>query len=193
MYCYLQAGLQCGVTHKVTNLIISPGGTVIGSVFATDRDLPTTDIQYSLVSGGGSGGLANIFHVDPKLGRISLLTNPDYEVTPSHTLVIRVVDGDPIRPLSATAVVSHKMEDSIDNILTGIPLFVKNKNITELCFYISRLQSISQKLMTNLHCAVLTKPTWWYPLTCVQGPASKASCCHAQTKTPLHLHSSIQS
>lgn len=117
---------------------LSPGGTVIGSVVATDEDLPTTDIQFSLVSGGGSGGLANIFHVDPKLGRISLLTNPDYEVTPSHTLVIRAVDGDPVRPLSATAVVSHQMKHDIDRILTKILLFVKNKSIIEiLSLYLS--------------------------------------------------------
>ncbi|XP_076154717.1 cadherin-related family member 3-like [Alosa pseudoharengus] len=90
------------------------GGAVIGSVVATDKDLPPTDIQFSLVSGGGSGGLTNIFHVDPKLGRISLLTNPDYEVTPSHTLVIRVVDGDPFRPLSATAVVTINITEAND-------------------------------------------------------------------------------
>ncbi|XP_048112222.1 cadherin-related family member 3-like [Alosa alosa] len=89
-------------------------GAVIGSVVATDKDLPPTDIQFSLVSGGGSGGLTNIFHVDPKLGRISLLTNPDYEVTPSHTLVIRVVDGDPFRPLSATAVVTINITEAND-------------------------------------------------------------------------------
>ncbi|KAL2093903.1 hypothetical protein ACEWY4_011215 [Coilia grayii] len=89
-------------------------GTVIGSVVATDDDLPTTDIQYSLVSGGGSGGLANIFHVDHKLGRISLLTNPDFEVTPTHTLVIRAVDGDPVRPLSTTAVVTINITEAND-------------------------------------------------------------------------------
>ena len=82
---------------------------MIGSVVATDEDLPPTDIHYSLVSGGGSGGLANIFHVDPKLGRISLLTKPDFEVTPSHTLVIRAVDGDPEVPRSETAVVSYEI------------------------------------------------------------------------------------
>ncbi|XP_042563365.1 cadherin-related family member 3, partial [Clupea harengus] len=94
-------------------------GTVIGSVVATDEDLPPTDIHYSLVSGGGSGGLANIFHVDPKLGRISLLTKPDFEVTPSHTLVIRAVDGDPEVPRSETAVKINITEANDEPPLCG--------------------------------------------------------------------------
>ncbi|XP_063052433.1 cadherin-related family member 3-like [Engraulis encrasicolus] len=89
-------------------------GTVIGSVVATDADLPATEIQYSLVSGGGSGGLANIFHLDPKWGRISLLTNPDYEVTPTHTLVVRATDGDPLTPLITTAVVTINITEAND-------------------------------------------------------------------------------
>lgn len=79
---------------------------MIGSVNATDMDLPPILLRYSIVSGGGAGGLRNIFHLDPIVGRITLLTHPDYEETQTHVLIIRVVDGDPIRPRSATTTVS---------------------------------------------------------------------------------------
>nr|XP_046211320.1 LOW QUALITY PROTEIN: cadherin-related family member 3-like [Oncorhynchus gorbuscha] len=51
-------------------------GTVIGSVKATD--LPAPGVRYSLISGGGTVGLSNIFSLDPKLGSLALLTRPDY-------------------------------------------------------------------------------------------------------------------
>ena len=90
----------------IAGLSWPPGGVVIGSVNATDRDLPPTTLLYSMVSGGGSGGLRSIFHLDPIQGRISLLTRPDYEDSHTHTLIIRVEDGDLIRPRSSTATVS---------------------------------------------------------------------------------------
>uniref|UniRef100_UPI003AACD69A cadherin-related family member 3-like n=1 Tax=Centroberyx gerrardi TaxID=166262 RepID=UPI003AACD69A len=77
-------------------------GAVIGAVNATDRDLPATPVHYSIISGVGSGGLSNIFFLDPKLGSIALLTRPDYETTQYYRLLIRAVDGDPVRPLSVT-------------------------------------------------------------------------------------------
>lgn len=91
---------------KLSYKIIVAGGVVIGSVNATDMDLPPTLLRYSIVSGGGAGGLRNIFHLDPMQGQITLLTHPDYEDIQTHVLIIRVVDGDPIRPRSATTTVS---------------------------------------------------------------------------------------
>ncbi|MCI4381759.1 hypothetical protein PGIGA_G00255670 [Pangasianodon gigas] len=90
------------------------GGVVIGSVNATDMDLPPTLLRYSIVSGGGAGGLRNIFHLDPIQGRITLLTHPDYEDTQTHVLIIRVVDGDPIRPRSATTTVVINVTEAND-------------------------------------------------------------------------------
>ncbi|XP_034163253.2 cadherin-related family member 3 isoform X2 [Pangasianodon hypophthalmus] len=89
-------------------------GVVIGSVNATDMDLPPTLLRYSIVSGGGAGGLRNIFHLDPIQGRITLLTHPDYEDTQTHVLIIRVVDGDPIRPRSATTTVVINVTEAND-------------------------------------------------------------------------------
>ncbi|XP_072529485.1 cadherin-related family member 3-like [Salminus brasiliensis] len=102
------------VTYSYTISELLGSGAVIGSVNATDRDLPPTPLLYSIVSGGGTGGLKNIFHLDPKLGKVSLLTRPDYEDTKTHTLTIRVVDGDRIRPRSATATVIINITDAND-------------------------------------------------------------------------------
>ena len=87
-------------------MVVPSGGTVIGAVMATDKDLPPTAVSYSIISGGGSAGLSKIFYLDPKLGHIILFDRPDYETpTTIHTLLIRAVDGDPIRPLTATVTV----------------------------------------------------------------------------------------
>ncbi|XP_045070993.1 cadherin-related family member 3-like [Coregonus clupeaformis] len=89
-------------------------GTVIGSVKATDRDLPATAVRYSLISGGGTGGLSNIFSLDPKLGTLTLLTRPDYETTQTYILVIRAEDGDPISPLITTTTVTINITEAND-------------------------------------------------------------------------------
>ncbi|XP_067091023.1 cadherin-related family member 3-like [Osmerus mordax] len=99
--------------YNVSELLNS--GTVIGAVMATDKDLPPTAVSYSIISGGGGAGLSKIFYLDPKLGRIILFTRPDYETpTTIHTLLIRAVDGDPIRPLSATATVTINIIEAND-------------------------------------------------------------------------------
>ncbi|XP_073724409.1 cadherin-related family member 3 [Misgurnus anguillicaudatus] len=97
---------------KVSELLGS--GAVIGSVNATDRDLPPTNLIYSIISGGGTGTLRRIFHLDPLTGQITLLTNPDYEETQTHTLVIRATDGDPVRPQSATTMVTINITEAND-------------------------------------------------------------------------------
>ncbi|KAM3870550.1 cadherin-related family member 3-like [Diretmus argenteus] len=89
-------------------------GAMIGAVSATDRDLPATPVHYSIVSGGGSGDLSNIFFMDPKRGSITLLMRPDYETTRSYRLLIRAVDGDLLRPLSATATVTVNITEAND-------------------------------------------------------------------------------
>uniref|UniRef100_A0A4W5R2U1 Cadherin domain-containing protein n=1 Tax=Hucho hucho TaxID=62062 RepID=A0A4W5R2U1_9TELE len=93
---------------------LPPGGTVIGSVKAMDRDLPATGVRYSLISGGGTGGLSNIFSLDPKLGSLTLLTRPDYETTQTYSLVIRAEDGDTISPLIATTMVTIDITEAND-------------------------------------------------------------------------------
>ncbi|XP_073669494.1 cadherin-related family member 3-like [Paramisgurnus dabryanus] len=98
----------------VTAGISPPGGAVIGSVIATDRDLPPTNLIYSIISGGGTGTLRRIFHLDPLTGQITLLTNPEYEDTQTHTLVIRATDWDPVRPQSATTTVTINITEAND-------------------------------------------------------------------------------
>ncbi|KAJ8381706.1 hypothetical protein SKAU_G00024840 [Synaphobranchus kaupii] len=98
--------------YKISELL--GRGAVIGEVNATDRDLPAIGVSYSFISGGGTSGLSNIFHLDPKHGTITLLTRPDYEATQTYQLVIRAVDGDPIRPLSATTTVIVNITEAND-------------------------------------------------------------------------------
>ncbi|KAM6961215.1 cadherin-related family member 3-like [Aplochiton taeniatus] len=88
-------------------------GAVIGAVKATDADLPPTDVQYSIISGGG-GVYSNIFFLDPKLGSISLLSRPDYETTQTYILIIRATDGDPTGPRFATATVTINVTEAND-------------------------------------------------------------------------------
>ncbi|KAL6474209.1 hypothetical protein MHYP_G00177700 [Metynnis hypsauchen] len=107
-------------SYTISELLGS--GTIIGSVNATDKDLPPTPLLYSMVSVGSSGGLRSIFHLDPKQGQISLLTRPDYEDTHTHTLIIRVVDGDLIRPRSATATVIINITEANDEPLCVDPI-----------------------------------------------------------------------
>ncbi|KAI1888422.1 hypothetical protein AGOR_G00184980 [Albula goreensis] len=95
-------------------LVLTRGGTVIGSVNANDEDLPVVGMSYSFISGGGTSGMSNIFYLDPKQGTIMLLTRPDYEATQTYQLVIRAVDGDPIRPLSATTTVTVNITEAND-------------------------------------------------------------------------------
>ncbi|KAL7822679.1 hypothetical protein AOLI_G00331090 [Acnodon oligacanthus] len=99
--------------HKYS-VSLTSCGAIIGSVNATDKDLPPTPLLYSMVSAGSSGGLRSIFHLDPKQGQISLLTHPGYEDTRTHILIIRVVDGDLIRPQSATATVIINITEAND-------------------------------------------------------------------------------
>ncbi|XP_036374353.1 cadherin-related family member 3-like [Megalops cyprinoides] len=89
-------------------------GTAIGSVNATDRDFPAVPVSYSIVSGGGTSGLSNIFYLEPVKGTIFLLTRPNYEVTQTYKLVVQAVDGDPIKPLSATATVTVNIIEAND-------------------------------------------------------------------------------
>ncbi|XP_035283035.1 cadherin-related family member 3-like [Anguilla anguilla] len=98
--------------YKISELL--GRGAVIGQVNATDRDFPATGITYSFISGGGTSDLSNIFHLDPEHGTISLLTRPDYEATQTYQLVIRAVDGDPVKPLSATAMVIVNITEAND-------------------------------------------------------------------------------
>ncbi|XP_046715724.1 cadherin-related family member 3-like [Silurus meridionalis] len=81
---YAGNGYSLLITAVDKNDISLKGGVVIGSVNATDMDLPPTLLQCSIVSGGGAGGRRKIFHLDPLLGQITLLTHPDMR-TCRHT------------------------------------------------------------------------------------------------------------
>ncbi len=81
----------------------SSAGTAVGAVSATDADLPADSLQYSIVSGNGSGA----FSINPNTGAITVLdpSQLDFETTPSFTLNVQVSDLGSPTPLTDNAVV----------------------------------------------------------------------------------------
>lgn len=71
----------------------SPGGTIVGTVRASDPDVGQ-NLHYVIVGGTG----ADLFAIDPRSGVLSVLPGAvlDYEATPTRTLDVRVTDdGSP--------------------------------------------------------------------------------------------------
>lgn len=70
------------------NCFIS-GGSSIGYVDATDKDIPFTGITYSILAGGGTEDLTEIFWIDPAEGSVKIVAQLDYDETktPMHFTV----------------------------------------------------------------------------------------------------------
>ncbi len=88
----------------------SAAGTAVGTVVASDPDLPAQTLSYALTAGNGSGAFA----IDAA-GAVTV-ANPaalDFETTPSFTLTVTVTDnGSPA--LSATGTLTVTLNDIND-------------------------------------------------------------------------------
>ncbi|XP_060100522.1 cadherin-related family member 3 [Heteronotia binoei] len=66
----------------------------IGKVTATDADIPSTGISYSIVAGGGTLDYSKIFWIDPKEGTVRIVAQLDYEITKRYLLIVQASDND---------------------------------------------------------------------------------------------------
>ncbi|XP_060548665.1 cadherin-related family member 3 [Pantherophis guttatus] len=73
---------------------IVPANSLIGTVLATDKDLPPTRISYSILSGKSGGGVTDLFVIDSQLGSLKNTKRLDYETQRVHTLVVQASDND---------------------------------------------------------------------------------------------------
>ncbi|XP_062991085.1 cadherin-related family member 3 [Elgaria multicarinata webbii] len=72
----------------------TPAESEIGFVTATDKDVPSTGISYSILAGGGTRDLAEIFWIDPEKGVVKILARLDYETTPNHHFTVQASDNE---------------------------------------------------------------------------------------------------
>ncbi|XP_026533027.1 cadherin-related family member 3 [Notechis scutatus] len=72
---------------------IEPPGSSIGTVLATDQDLPPTGISYSIVSGESGMGVTDLFVMDPQLGILRNTKRLDYEADRVYTLEVKASDN----------------------------------------------------------------------------------------------------
>ncbi|XP_015270536.1 PREDICTED: cadherin-related family member 3 [Gekko japonicus] len=66
----------------------------IGTVTATDEDIPSTGISYSIVDGGGTLDYSEIFWIDPEEGTVQIVAQLDYEITKRYLLTIQASDNE---------------------------------------------------------------------------------------------------
>lgn len=66
----------------------------IGEVTATDKDIPSTGISYSILSGGATLDYSEMFWIDPEKGTIHIVAPLDYEICKSYHLIIQASDND---------------------------------------------------------------------------------------------------
>ncbi|XP_054844803.1 cadherin-related family member 3 [Eublepharis macularius] len=68
--------------------------SIIGTVTATDKDVPSTGISYSIVAGGGTRDYSEVFWIDPKDGRVEIVAQLDYETSQRYLLTIQASDNE---------------------------------------------------------------------------------------------------
>ncbi|MCS6883292.1 MAG: cadherin domain-containing protein, partial [Chloroflexaceae bacterium] len=66
----------------------SPAGTAVGTVTATDPDLPPQTLTYSITAGNTGGAFA----INAGTGQITVAGALDFETTPSYALTVQVCD-----------------------------------------------------------------------------------------------------
>ncbi|XP_016001360.2 cadherin-related family member 3 isoform X2 [Rousettus aegyptiacus] len=81
---------------------ISPAGTRVGQVRASDKDFPQSSIVYSISTGGASLQYPNIFWINPKRGELQLVTRVDYETTPIYILRIQATNSEHTSSVTVT-------------------------------------------------------------------------------------------
>ncbi|MEE6481299.1 hypothetical protein FKM82_012824 [Ascaphus truei] len=72
---------------------LSPPGTKIGQLYATDKDFPFIGITYAIVTGGSTLGSTDIFWIDPSSGNLQLANYADYETTPKYVFTVQAEDS----------------------------------------------------------------------------------------------------
>ncbi len=83
----------------------STNGTVVGTVTATDPDLPAQTLSYAITAGNPG----NAFAINSSTGQITVATSTalDFETTPTFNLTVQVTDdGTPAQSGSATITVN---------------------------------------------------------------------------------------
>ncbi|KAM4022119.1 cadherin-related family member 3-like isoform 2-T2 [Anomaloglossus baeobatrachus] len=85
--------------------------STVGQVMATDKDLPSC-ITYKIRE--GNNGVVKKFWIDPTLGIIKLVTQLDFEVEKSHTLVIEATDCDADKPRKALTTATINVQEEND-------------------------------------------------------------------------------
>ncbi|XP_040271674.1 cadherin-related family member 3 [Bufo bufo] len=72
---------------------LSPPGSIIGYIYATDQDYPYIGITYTIESGGSTLGATRIFGINPSTGELSLSDYADYETTQKYILTVKATDS----------------------------------------------------------------------------------------------------
>nr|XP_034983997.1 cadherin-related family member 3 [Zootoca vivipara] len=68
--------------------------TKIGQVIATDKDVPSTGISYSISVGKGNPKFSEIFWIDPTGGNLAIIARLDYETWQSAILTVQASDNN---------------------------------------------------------------------------------------------------
>ncbi|XP_075688511.1 cadherin-related family member 3-like [Rhinoderma darwinii] len=98
-------------TYTFTVRETSEAGTIVGQVTATDKDLPNC-ITYNIRE--GNTDVINRFWISPTSGIIQLVTQLDFEVKETYTLVIEATDCDPVTPRIALVTVTINIIEEND-------------------------------------------------------------------------------
>ncbi|XP_053575146.1 cadherin-related family member 3 [Bombina bombina] len=97
---------------------LSPPGTKIGQLYATDRDYPINVITYSIVGGGSTLGATSIFWINPNTANLELAYFADYETTKQYILLVQAADQG---PLYSTATVTVNIFEANDEKPVCLP------------------------------------------------------------------------
>ncbi|KAE8616289.1 hypothetical protein XENTR_v10008767 [Xenopus tropicalis] len=120
---------------------LSPPGSKIGQVYATDADYPYIGITYSIVAGGSTLGATNIFWIDSNTGNLQLVNYADYETTPQYVFTVQATD--PGSKTSTASVTVNILEANDDK-----PICLPN--------YYSLAVPVNQAVGTNIQNFKLT-------------------------------------
>ncbi|XP_055506884.1 cadherin-related family member 3-like [Leucoraja erinacea] len=95
---------QASYTFNISEF--SGTGTIVGQVFADDKDFPRLKLIYSLVAGGSTLGYNQMFWINPTSGDLHLVARANYEATAQYLLTVQAVDADPEDQKAATVTVT---------------------------------------------------------------------------------------
>ncbi|XP_074139383.1 cadherin-related family member 4 isoform X2 [Sminthopsis crassicaudata] len=91
----------------------APHGKLVGAVLGSDRDYPPNSIEYHISDSSSN------FYIDPRSGKLHLLTSLDYEKQKTYLLVIfltdRDQDQDPTHRRSGSCTVTIEVQNVNDH------------------------------------------------------------------------------